>query len=156
MFVQGEWSFHTIRVLLGVAEAGLFPALMYMVTLWFASKDLSVAVGWIYSAPALALVIGNPRGAAFMQMDGFAGLHGWQWLSARRAADYRGRCGAGVQVTGTGRQCTRLGGLDVLINNLGIAGPTGPVEDFSPEQWDRTISTNPNSQYCSCTKPYRS
>ncbi|CAN7765066.1 MFS transporter [Caballeronia sp. LjRoot29] len=80
MFVQGEWSFYTIRVLLGVAEAGLFPALMYMVTLWFAPKDRSVAVGWIYTAPALALVIGNPLGGAFMQMDGFAGLHGWQWL----------------------------------------------------------------------------
>lgn len=80
MFVQGEWSFYTIRVLLGIAEAGLFPALMYMVTLWFAPKDRSVAVGWIYVAPALALVIGNPVGGAFMQMDGFAGLHGWQWL----------------------------------------------------------------------------
>jgi MFS family permease len=66
--------------LLGVAEAGLFPALMYMVTLWFAPKDRAVAVGWIYTAPALALVIGNPIGGAFMQMDGFAGLHGWQWL----------------------------------------------------------------------------
>ncbi|WP_144158219.1 MFS transporter [Paraburkholderia sp. BCC1885] len=80
MFVQGEWSFYTVRVLLGIAEAGLFPALMYMVTLWFAPKDRSVAVGWIYTAPALALVIGNPLGGAFMQMDGFAGLHGWQWL----------------------------------------------------------------------------
>lgn len=80
IFVTGEWSFYTIRVLLGIAEAGLFPALMYMVTLWFAPKDRSVAVGWIYTAPALALVIGNPLGAAFMQMDGLAGLHGWQWL----------------------------------------------------------------------------
>ncbi|WP_345815773.1 MFS transporter [Paraburkholderia sp. PREW-6R] len=80
MFVQGEWSFYAIRVLLGIAEAGLFPALMYMVTMWFAPQDRSVAVGWIYTAPALALVIGNPLGGAFMQMDGFAGLHGWQWL----------------------------------------------------------------------------
>src|SRR5471030_1885848 len=73
MFVQGEYSFYTIRVLLGIAEAGLFPALMYMVTLWFAPKYRSIAVGWIYTAPALALVIGNPIGGAFMQMDGIAG-----------------------------------------------------------------------------------
>ncbi len=39
MFVPGELSFYVLRVLLGVAEAGLFPALMYMVTLWFAPKD---------------------------------------------------------------------------------------------------------------------
>jgi NAD(P)-dependent dehydrogenase (short-subunit alcohol dehydrogenase family) len=41
----------------------------------------------------------------------------------------------------------KLGGLDILINNAGIAGPTGAVEDMDPEQWDRTITTNLNSQY---------
>jgi MFS family permease len=80
MFVQGEWSFYVIRVLLGIAEAGLFPALMYMVTLWFAPKDRPVAVGWIYTAPAVALVIGNPLSGALMQLNGIGGLHGWQWM----------------------------------------------------------------------------
>src|ERR1700754_286770 len=80
MFVQGEWSFYLLRVLLGIAEAGLFPALMYMVTLWFAPKDRAIAIGWIYIAPALALVIGNPIGGALMKMDGMGGLHGWQWM----------------------------------------------------------------------------
>ncbi|MGA7780925.1 MAG: MFS transporter [Paraburkholderia sp.] len=80
MFVQGEWSFYMVRVLLGVAEAGLFPALMYMVTLWFAPKDRAVAVGWIYTAPSVALIIGSPLGAALMQLGGTAGLHGWQWM----------------------------------------------------------------------------
>ncbi|WP_296180428.1 MFS transporter [Pseudomonas sp. UBA1879] len=80
MFVQGEWSFYLLRVLLGIAEAGLFPALMYMVTLWFAPKDRGIAIGWIYIAPALALVIGNPIGGALMRMDGIGGLHGWQWM----------------------------------------------------------------------------
>lgn len=42
-----------------------------------------------------------------------------------------------------------LGGLDVLVNNAGIAGPTGPVEELTPADWDRTISVNLNSQfYC--------
>lgn len=80
MFVQGQWSFYILRVLLGVAEAGLFPALMYMVTLWFAPKDRAVAVGWIYTAPSVALIIGSPLGAALMQLGGTAGLHGWQWM----------------------------------------------------------------------------
>ncbi|MEZ2352683.1 MFS transporter [Caballeronia sp. RCC_10] len=80
MFVQGTWSFYVLRVLLGIAEAGLFPALMYMVTLWFAPKDRPVAVGWIYTAPALALMLGNPLGGALMQLGGIGGLHGWQWM----------------------------------------------------------------------------
>ncbi|WP_261316424.1 MFS transporter [Burkholderia dolosa] len=80
MFVRGEWSFYVLRLLLGAAEAGLFPALMYMVTLWFAPKDRAVAVGLIYTAPSIALVIGNPLGAALMQLGGIGGLRGWQWM----------------------------------------------------------------------------
>ncbi len=80
MVVQREASFYILRVLLGVAEAGLFPALMYMVTLWFAPKDRAVAVGWIYTAPSIALIVGSPLGAALMQLGGTAGLHGWQWM----------------------------------------------------------------------------
>lgn len=40
-----------------------------------------------------------------------------------------------------------LGGLDVLINNAGIAGPTGSIEDLEPEEWDRTVATNFNIQF---------
>jgi NAD(P)-dependent dehydrogenase (short-subunit alcohol dehydrogenase family) len=40
-----------------------------------------------------------------------------------------------------------LGGLDILVNNAGIAGPTGAVEDIDPDQWERTVSTNLNSQF---------
>lgn len=41
----------------------------------------------------------------------------------------------------------KLGGLDLLINNAGIAGPTGEVESIDADDWERTISTNLNSQY---------
>lgn len=40
-----------------------------------------------------------------------------------------------------------LGGLDVLVNNAGIAGPTGPIEDIDAGEWERTVSVNLNSQY---------
>lgn len=42
---------------------------------------------------------------------------------------------------------TWLGGLDVLVNNAGIAGPTGGIESFDNGAWERTVAVNLNSQY---------
>jgi NAD(P)-dependent dehydrogenase (short-subunit alcohol dehydrogenase family) len=40
-----------------------------------------------------------------------------------------------------------LGGLDVVVSNAGIAGPTGAIEDIDAAGWERTIAVNLNSQY---------
>lgn len=41
----------------------------------------------------------------------------------------------------------RLGGLDVLVNNAGIAGPTGRVDQIDPEDWDRTLAVDITGHY---------
>lgn len=45
----------------------------------------------------------------------------------------------------------KLGGLDCLINNAGIAGPTGPVHEIAPEDWDRCLQVTLTSQF-NCTR----
>jgi MFS family permease len=80
MFVQGEVSFYVMRLLLGIAEAGFYPGMLFYFTLWFAPRDRAVAVGTLLMAPQVATIFGSPLGGAIMNLDGNLGLHGWQWL----------------------------------------------------------------------------
>ena len=79
-FVQGEWSFYIMRMLLGVAEAGLFPGVMYFLTQWFVVKDRAKANGMFLLGVSIANIVGAPLGGLLLTMDGLGGLHGWQWM----------------------------------------------------------------------------
>ena len=46
----------------------------------------------------------------------------------------------------------QLGGLDVLCNNVGIAGPTGPIEDLDVGDWDQTMAVNVRSMFLVCRR----
>lgn len=78
--VQGEWSFYILRMLLGIAEAGLFPGVIYFLTQWFVVKDRAKANGMFLLGVSLANIIGAPLGGLLLTMDGIGGLHGWQWM----------------------------------------------------------------------------
>ncbi|MGW6174145.1 MFS transporter [Arthrobacter sp. NPDC055138] len=79
-FVQGEWSFYILRMLLGVAEAGLFPGVIYFLTQWFVANDRAKANGMFLLGVAIANIVGAPLGGLLLTMDGVGGLHGWQWM----------------------------------------------------------------------------
>jgi ACS family tartrate transporter-like MFS transporter len=78
--VTGPTSFFIVRVLVGVAEAGLFPGLLLYFHRWFPQNHRGRVIGWFLTGLPLSTAIGAPVSTAFLQMDGIWGLHGWQWM----------------------------------------------------------------------------
>lgn len=81
MFVSDEWSFYVLRFILGIAEAGFFPGIIFYLTLWYPSSLRSTRTAWFAAAVPVAGVIGNPASGWIMDFfSGSMGLAGWQWL----------------------------------------------------------------------------
>jgi D-galactonate transporter len=75
-----EDTFYLLRVLLGVAEAGFFPGIIFYLTLWFPTEYRARIVGYFMAAIPLSTVIGAPISGVLLYLDGGLGLAGWQWL----------------------------------------------------------------------------
>jgi len=75
-----EYSFYLVRVLLGVAEAGFFPGIIFYLTLWFPTEYRARIVGYFMAAIPLSTVIGAPISGVLLYLHGGLGLAGWQWL----------------------------------------------------------------------------
>src|SRR5258708_18275256 len=71
---------HGARVLLGAAEAGFFPGIIFYLTLWFPAEYRARIVGYFMAAIPLSTVIGAPISGALLYLHGGLGLAGWQWL----------------------------------------------------------------------------
>lgn len=78
--VTSPWQFYLARFLLGVAEAGFFPGVLYFITKWYPYRYRARVVGWFMLASPLAFLIGNPILGALNDLDGTLGLEGWQWI----------------------------------------------------------------------------
>jgi MFS transporter, ACS family, tartrate transporter len=78
--VKGQTSFYLLRVLLGVAEAGFFPGMVFYLTLWFPRSYRARFTAIFVTAIPLASIIGGPLSGIILGMTGVAGLQGWQWL----------------------------------------------------------------------------
>jgi len=80
MFVHGAMSFYVLRFLLGAAEAGAFPGIVYYLGEWFPERHRARALSRFMVSVPLAGAIGGPIGGALLSLDGRLGLAGWQWL----------------------------------------------------------------------------
>ncbi len=79
-FTQNMTMFYILRFLLGVAEAGFFPGVLYLLTLWFPKDYRGRMVGLFMIFSALANAVGAPLGGVLLDLDGFLGLAGWEWV----------------------------------------------------------------------------
>ncbi len=80
-FVQTPLQFYTLRFLLGVAEAGFIPGVMYFLACWFPSERRGRALALLLAAVPMSSVIGGPlSGWILSAFAGVGGLRGWQWL----------------------------------------------------------------------------
>jgi MFS transporter, ACS family, tartrate transporter len=80
VFVRGEYSFYAVRALLGLAEAGLYPGVVYFLTTWFPSSYRARIFGLFWLSIPLSTVIGAPVSGLILGLDGVFGLRGWMWL----------------------------------------------------------------------------
>jgi MFS family permease len=81
MFVSGPTSFYVLRFLVGMFEAGFFPAVIYMLTFWYPDRRRGEIIGLFMAASAIAPAIGSVISAWLMvATEGLYGLHGWQWM----------------------------------------------------------------------------
>jgi ACS family tartrate transporter-like MFS transporter len=80
MLVHSAETFYALRFLLGVAEAGFFPGVVFYLTRWFPARERARAFAAFMTAILMAGVIGGPVSGALLTLDGAAGLAGWQWV----------------------------------------------------------------------------
>jgi ACS family tartrate transporter-like MFS transporter len=80
MFVRTPLQFNAMRLLLGMAEAGFFPGVIYYLTLWFPARMRARAVSGFYVALPLSSTVMGALAGWLLGLNGRLGFAGWQWL----------------------------------------------------------------------------
>ncbi|MFN7916080.1 MAG: MFS transporter [Vicinamibacterales bacterium] len=80
LFVTNATGFYALRFLLGAAEAGFFPGIIYYLTQWVPAAQRARTVASFMTAVVTAGIVGGPLSGALLTLDGMLGLRGWQWM----------------------------------------------------------------------------
>jgi len=80
LFVHSAQSFFTLRFLLGAAEAGFFPGVIYYLRTWFPANARAGVVALFMTAGPVSGIIGGPISGALLELHRLGGLSGWQWM----------------------------------------------------------------------------
>lgn len=79
-FVQNEAMFYILRFLLGAAEAGFFPAVIFYFARWVPAGQRGKATAVFIAGSSVAAAISGPIAGMLLSLNGALGMHGWQWL----------------------------------------------------------------------------
>ncbi len=80
MFVRTTTAFYILRFLLGAAEAGFFPGVVYYLSHWYPEGQRARAIAAFMTAVPVSGLIGGPLSGALLSLNGAFGIAGWQWL----------------------------------------------------------------------------
>jgi len=84
-WATGPHSFYAIRLVLGVAEAGLYPGLLYVLTEWLPGRHRVRMITLLVLSTPFSIMLGSLISQPILRMDGIGGLAGWQWLFVLQA-----------------------------------------------------------------------
>src|SRR5579863_3746201 len=79
-FVVGPNSFYSLRLLLGITEAGFFPGVTFFLAAWFPAQYRTRMLAWFLVGIPLSSLVGTPICSMLLGMDGIWGFAGWQWM----------------------------------------------------------------------------
>jgi sugar phosphate permease len=77
-WTRGEYSFYLFRFLLGVAEAGFLPGLLYYFNNWVPRKERAKTFASLLCGTVVSNIIAGPLAGGLMTLDGLFGMAGWQ------------------------------------------------------------------------------
>lgn len=79
-WAHGPASFYAIRFILGIAEAGLYPGLLYVLTEWLPGRYRVRMIALLVLSTPVSIMLGSLVSQPILALDGMGGLAGWQWL----------------------------------------------------------------------------
>ncbi|MEA9389980.1 MFS transporter [Acerihabitans sp. TG2] len=79
-FIHTPHQLYVMRFLLGMAEAGFAPGIIYYISCWFPKSNRARAMSFFYMGSVLASIIGLPVSGSLLGLHGLGGVEGWRWL----------------------------------------------------------------------------
>ena len=76
----GPSSLYLVRALVGLAEAGFLPGMLFYLGNWIPAAHRAKANAIFLAALPIAIMVGSPLSGLILQLDGWLGLDGWRWL----------------------------------------------------------------------------